>query len=73
MSEPGELRDQADKGMASASSLWRTAAGNVDLGGAPLIAAVVNATPDSFSDAGGERSAATSIARVGESSRRERI
>lgn len=44
---------------------WLTAGGEIDLGGAPLIAAVVNATPDSFSDAG-ERSARSAVARVGE-------
>lgn len=45
---------------------WRTTTRTLDLSGTPLIAAVVNATPDSFSDAGGERSAATAIARVEE-------
>ncbi len=35
---------------------WRTAGGDLDLGGVPLIAAVVNATPDSFSDGEAERS-----------------
>lgn len=61
----GESRDQSRKGMASGQARWRTATGEVDLGGAPLIAAVVNATPDSFSDAG-ERSAAGAVARVAE-------
>lgn len=53
----GESRDQSTKGMASAAAVWRTAAGELDLGGAPLIAAVVNATPDSFSDGAAERAA----------------
>lgn len=61
----GESRDQSHKGMASGQVRWRTAAGDVDLSGAPLIAAVVNATPDSFSDAG-ERSTAGAVARVSE-------
>lgn len=44
---------------------WLTAGGEIDLGGTPLIAGVVNATPDSFSDAG-ERSARSAAARVSE-------
>ncbi|MFN8150053.1 MAG: dihydropteroate synthase [Solirubrobacterales bacterium] len=44
-------------GAETAETSWSTAAGPIDLSGAPLIAAVVNATPDSFSDAAAERSA----------------
>lgn len=61
----GESRDQDSKGMASAAPVWRTAAGLLDLSGVPLIAAVVNATPDSFSDGAAERSAGAAE-RVGE-------
>ena len=46
------------------SGIWRVAGSTLDLSGAPLIAAVVNATPDSFSDAGAERSPAARLARV---------
>ncbi len=53
----GESRDQNSKGMSSAGVIWRTAACEIDLSGMPLIAAVVNATPDSFSDDAGERGA----------------
>lgn len=62
----GESRDQDSKGMPSGAARWRTATGEVDLGGVPLIAAVVNATPDSFSDTGGERNTRTAIDRVAE-------
>jgi dihydropteroate synthase len=34
---------------------WRTAAGELELGGAPLLMGIVNATPDSFSDGGEHR------------------
>lgn len=53
----GEPRDHGSKGMACGGPLWRTAVAELDLSAAPLIAAVVNATPDSFSDGAAERAA----------------
>lgn len=44
---------------------WRLAAHDLDLG-RPLIVAVVNATPDSFSDQGADRSPSAAASRVAE-------
>lgn len=52
----------ADRG-SDETVRWLTVGSEIDLSGTPLIAAVVNATPDSFSDAG-ERSARSAVARV---------
>ncbi len=45
---------------------WSTATGELDLSKRPLVVAVVNATPDSFSDRGDDRSPAAAAARVQE-------
>lgn len=51
---------------SSRATAWRLAGGELDLAARPLIVAVVNATPDSFSDRGGERSPAAAARRVAE-------
>src|SRR5690349_7226260 len=52
-------------GVAPARSL-RTAAGTLELGGRPWLMGIVNATPDSFSDAGLGRSLQDRVARARE-------
>jgi dihydropteroate synthase len=47
------------------SDAWLTATSDLDLSKRPLVVAVVNATPDSFSDRGVDRSPAAAAARVG--------
>lgn len=51
----------------SAATRWAIRDREVDLAGVPLLAAVVNATPDSFSDSPRERGAGAAIRRVDES------
>ena len=63
-----EAPQQVTKPRASVSPAWSTARGELDLSTRPLVVAVVNATPDSFSDRGADRSPEAAAARV-----RERI
>ncbi len=51
---------------SSRATAWRLAGGELDLTGRPLIVAVVNATPDSFSDRGADRAPAAAASRVAE-------
>ena len=61
-----EAPQQVTKPRAWALASWSTAAGELDLRARPLVVAVVNATPDSFSDRGEDRSPAAAAARVQE-------